>query len=64
MPKAVDGENQVPPMSIIGPAAMSDLRGKCCMVTGGGSGIGAMTEHHRAILNAVGKRRRKTLATR
>jgi NAD(P)-dependent dehydrogenase (short-subunit alcohol dehydrogenase family) len=42
MPKAVDGENQVPPMSIIGPAAMSDLRGKCCMVTGGGSGIGAM----------------------
>jgi NAD(P)-dependent dehydrogenase (short-subunit alcohol dehydrogenase family) len=42
MPKAIAGENPVPPLSELTGGALLDLTGKACCVTGGGSGIGAM----------------------
>jgi len=42
MPKPIAGENDVPPLSQISGQALNNLSGKCCVVTGGGSGIGAM----------------------
>jgi len=42
MPKPMENENYIPPLSEISGATMNDLTGKCCVVTGGGSGIGAM----------------------
>ena len=42
MPKAIQGENVLPPAAELSGAALTDLRGKVCLVTGGGSGIGAM----------------------
>ena len=40
MPKAIAGENDVPPASEL--QSLNDMGGKICVVTGGGSGIGAM----------------------
>ena len=42
MPKATAGENALPPMDSLHPAALFSLAGKTALVTGGGSGIGAM----------------------
>merc|ERR1719174_2393472 len=42
MPKAINGENPIPEPTTLAPENLFTVAGKVCVVTGGGSGIGAM----------------------
>ena len=42
MPKPILGENPLPPAEALHASTLYSLAGKHCLVTGGGSGIGAM----------------------